>query len=59
MHKGKQERRSLTVRLTMTGYDHISDRANREDVDVSRMVRRMLAYASANMPTGWVPPKER
>lgn len=57
MDKGKQPRRTLAVRMAETGYKHIEDRARREDVDVSRMVRRMLGYASAHMPDGWVPPR--
>ena len=58
MDKVKQGRRTLSVRLSDTGYEHIEKRAARNDVDVSHMVRRMLAYASANMPEGWVPPRQ-
>lgn len=46
----------LSIRMAESGYRHIEERARREDVDVSRLVRRMLAYASANMPNGWTPP---
>lgn len=53
----KQPKRVLTVRVSETGYQHIEQQAERADVDVAHMVRRMLAYASANMPEGWVPPR--
>lgn len=55
MEQAKQPKRVLTVRVSETGYEHIKQRAERADVDVSHMVRRMLAYASANMPEGWLP----
>lgn len=57
MEQRKQPKRMLSVRVSETGYRHIADRAARADVEVSHMVRRMLAYASANMPEGWVPPR--
>jgi hypothetical protein len=50
-------KRSLTVRLSVNGHEHIKQRARSADVDVSRMVRRMLAYAAENMPVCWVPPE--
>lgn len=50
--------RALSLRIAEKGYIHIEERAARADVDVSHMVRRMLSYASANMPEGWVPPRE-
>jgi hypothetical protein len=53
--QGKQAKRVLCVRVSETGYKHIADRAGRADVPVSHMARRMLAYASAHMPEGWVP----
>lgn len=59
MVQAKQGRRALSVRLAHTGYKHIEQRAQREDVDVSHMVRRMLAYAVLNMPEGWVPAKQK
>jgi hypothetical protein len=55
--QAKQPKRMLSVRVSETGFEHITQRAERADVDVSHMVRRMLAYASANMPEGWVPPR--
>jgi hypothetical protein len=45
----------MTLRVTDTGYEHIKQRAERADVDLSHMMRRMLAYAAAHMPEGWVP----
>ncbi len=48
----------LSVRVGEDGYKHISGRAERADVDVSHMVRRMLAFAAQNMPEGWVPSRE-
>ncbi len=48
----------LSVRLGENGYRHIEARAERADVDVSHMVRRMLTYAAQNMPEGWLPAKE-
>lgn len=55
--QAEQPKRIFTVRVPEEGYQHIKQRAERVDVDVSHMVRRMLAYASANMPEGWVPPR--
>lgn len=51
----KRPKRVLCVRVSESGYDHIEKRAGRADVPVSHMARRMLAYASAHMPEGWVP----
>lgn len=48
---------SLSVRLTQEGKQRIEQRAERADVDPSHMVRRMLAFADAHMPDGWVPPR--
>lgn len=59
MEQGKQAKRLVSVRLSETGYQHIVERADRADVDVSHMIRRMLAYAAANMPEGWVPPSRK
>lgn len=56
--QGKQVKRVLTLRVSQGGYEHIRQRAEEADVDVSHMARRMLAFASANMPKTWVPPKE-
>jgi hypothetical protein len=53
--QGKQPKRVLCVRVSETGYRHIADRADRADVPVSHMARRMLAYASTHMPATWVP----
>jgi hypothetical protein len=53
----KPTKRSLTVRLAATGYTRIAERAHRADIDVSHMVRRMLAYADQHMPDTWVPPR--
>lgn len=57
MVQQKQPKRMLSVRVSETGYQHIESRAARADVDVSHMVRRMLTYASANMPEEWLPPR--
>lgn len=57
MEQAKRAKRMLSVRVGEAGYEHIVQRAERADVEVSHMVRRMLAYASANMPEGWVPPR--
>lgn len=46
----------LTIRVTRTSRDWITEQAQRADVDLSRFVRRMLTYAAMNMPTGWTPP---
>lgn len=45
----------LSVRLAKPGVDAIKDRAEDEGVDRSEMLRRMLAYATRNMPKGWKP----
>lgn len=55
MEQPKPAKRVVSVRLSEAGFAHIADRARREDVDVSHMIRRMLSYASAKMPEGWVP----
>ncbi len=57
MEQAKQKKRALSVRVGENGYDHIAERAERADVELSHMVRRMLAYAAQNMPVGWVPAK--
>ncbi|WP_285475211.1 hypothetical protein [Actinoplanes sp. NBRC 101535] len=57
MEQRKLGKRSLSVRVGQDGYQHIEGRAGRADVDVSHMVRRMLAYAAQHMPEGWVPPR--
>ena len=57
MDQRKQPKRVLTARVSEAGYAVIARMAADADVDVSHMVRRMLAYASANMPKGWVPPR--
>lgn len=50
------DRKGVTsVRLTPAGRARITDRARRADVDVSHMIRRMLAYADQHMPDTWVP----
>jgi hypothetical protein len=49
-------KRVLTVRVSDDGYRHIVDRAQRGDVDVSHMIRRMLVYAATHMPMNWLPP---
>lgn len=49
----------LTVRIAQGGYDHIADRAETADVEVSVMVRRMLAYAASMMPKDWISATER
>lgn len=45
----------LSVRVGHNGYRHIADRAQRADVTVSHMHRRMLAYAALHMPEDWIP----
>jgi hypothetical protein len=59
MDQGKGARRVLAVRVSDEAYQLVADRARRADVDVSHMARRMLSYASANMPDGWVPPMRK
>lgn len=48
-----------SIRLAPAGRRRIAERAHRADVDFSRMLRRMLAYADQHMPEGWVPRKDR
>lgn len=57
MEQGRPDTRPISVRVSKTGYKHIAELAERADVDVSHMIRRMLAYASTHMPEGWVPPR--
>lgn len=40
----------LTVRVAKSGLGHIATRADEAGVDMSEMVRRMLAYAAQHMP---------
>lgn len=58
MQQQKQPKRIMTTRVSEAGYAHIQQRAEEADVEISHMVRRMLAYASTNMPKTWIPPKE-
>jgi hypothetical protein len=58
MEQRKQPKRVMTARVSEPGYVHIKQRADEADVDVSHMVRRMLAYASLHMPRTWIPPRE-
>lgn len=58
MDQQKQTKRVMTTRVSPAGYAHIRQRADEADVEISHMVRRMLAYASTNMPRDWVPPRE-
>ncbi len=45
----------LSVDVTTREADAIARRAARADVRTSHMARRMLAFAAARMPAGWVP----
>lgn len=49
------KRKKLSVRISVRGYALITERAAAADVTPSHMVRRMLAFAADNMPTGYVP----
>lgn len=52
---GAGPEKRLSVRIGDKGYRHIERRAKDLDVPISRMVRRLLAYASLNMPKNWTP----
>lgn len=44
----------VNVRLSETGVEHLRQRAAEEtDGNMSELIRRMLKYASANMPKDW------
>jgi len=58
MEQQKQPKRVMTVRVSEAGHAHIRQRAEEADVEISHMVRRMLAFASMNMPRPWIPPRE-
>lgn len=45
----------LSVRMGKKGYALIERRAVELDIPISRMVRRLLAYALQNMPKDWAP----
>lgn len=48
------DRRCLTTWISKQGYDQLRQRADtEEDGNLSALVRRMLKYASTNMPKGW------
>jgi hypothetical protein len=55
--KSRGAAQMLSFRVDKEDYDAIKVAADGVGLDVSHMVRRMLAYASANMPEGWVPPR--
>lgn len=47
-------RRCLTTWISGQGYDLLRQRADAEENgNLSALVRRMLRYASVNMPKGW------
>ncbi len=50
-----QAKRLVSLRMSVSGYKHIAERAKDRDVDVSTMHRWMLAYAALHMPRTWVP----
>lgn len=56
--QAKRPKRLMTSRVSEEGYAHIVQRAEEADVEISHMVRRMLTYASMNMPKTWIPPRE-
>lgn len=47
--------RFVGVWLSETSAARIAQRAERENVSKSEMLRRMLAYAEWKMPKGWKP----
>lgn len=53
----KQPMRVFNARVSDATHRSVLERAKREDVPVSHMVRRMLIYALLNMPEYWVPPQ--
>ena len=54
----KPRTRVVCVRLTETGFEYVAVRAEKADVEVSHMIRRMLSYAAAHMPEGYKAPAE-
>ena len=51
-------KRVMSIRVSEPAHEHIKQRAEEADVDISHMVRWMLAYASMHMPKTWIPPRE-
>lgn len=45
----------LTARVAETGHQAIAEKARRPGVEVSEMVRRLLAYGVTHMPDDWTP----
>ncbi len=43
----------VAIRLSDEGIAHIDQRAEKQGVNRSEMVRRMLAYAAQHMPPAW------
>lgn len=58
MEQQRSAKRVLTVRVSQAGYEHIKDRAEAADIEISHMARRMLTFAALNMPKNWVPAKD-
>lgn len=48
--------RVAPLRLQPDEYQQVTERAHREDLAVSHLLRRMVQYGLANMPDYWVPP---
>ncbi len=51
--------RKVTVRMTERGYERLRRRAVDDDIKLSHLIRRMLAYADEKMPAGYVPGRRR
>lgn len=56
---GRAGMKVVSVRVEQGLYDEVERLADEADVDVSRMVRRLLAYADESMPKGWKLPREQ
>jgi hypothetical protein len=48
--------RQAGLRLPRDQDEYVRDLARRQDVEVSRIIRRMITYCRINMPENWLPP---
>lgn len=55
MDQDKQPLRVAPLRLGEDEYRQVVERAEREDVKPSHMLRRMVQFSLARMPDYWVP----
>lgn len=53
-----EPKRPMGLRIPLSDYEYLTRVANRNDVDASHQVRRMIAYCRRHMPEDWLPSSE-